>query len=83
MKKETIALLEKFHDFKRYKFVDSDKGLELEHDLTDEEKMELVTAEYGKSPLDVDALFIKIMRQLIGLAAKQAKIELQDKLSDL
>lgn len=84
MKAETVKLLENFHSSKRFNFIDSDKGLEMEHDLTDQEKQNLVETEYGKTIVgSVDDLFVKIMRNVIRLAVKQAKHELKDRLSDL
>lgn len=84
MKTETAALLEKFHLSSRLKFIASEKGLELEHDLTDQEKLELVTTEYGNTIVgNIDGLFIKIMKNLIHLAAEKAKIEFKDRLTEL
>jgi hypothetical protein len=84
MKSETAALLEKFHLSNRLKFIESDKGLELEHDLSDEEKTHLVSLEYGKTLVgDVDGLFVKIIKNLVKLAAAKAKEEFRDKLSEL
>lgn len=85
MKPETASLLAKHHLANRFKFIDSEIGLELEHDLSDAEKMELVQTEYspkGARPdypvLNVDELFVKIMKEVIKLAADRAKDQLSE-----
>lgn len=84
MKHETSILLEKFHSDKRLKFVDSEVGLELEHDLSDQEKTELVQTEYGQTVVgDLDILFVKIMKELISIAVEKAKQMYKNQLSEL
>jgi hypothetical protein len=84
LKAETKQLLEKFHSSKRFRFLDTEKGLEFEHDLTDEEKLELVTAEYGeKLTSGVDELFVVIVKKLVQLTVEKAKELFADKLSEL
>jgi hypothetical protein len=70
MKPETANLLKSHLDQHRFKFVDSELGLELEHDFSDDEKKELVELEYGPK------LFVAIMKKLIKLAVNKAKEEI-------
>lgn len=90
MKSETMSLLSKHQKSGKFQFISTDLGLELEHSLTDQEKMELVQCEYSPKGIradypciNVDELFVKIMRQVVKMAAQQAKIEVLDKLSEL
>jgi hypothetical protein len=77
MKPETANLLKSHLDQHRFKFVDSELGLELEHDFSDDEKKELVELEYGpKLVAPVDELFVAIMKKLIKLAVNKAKEEI-------
>lgn len=79
MKPETAALLEKFHKSGRFQFIGSELGLELEHDLADEEKMEVVQAEYGTSLTGtVDDLFVAIMKKVVRLTGHKVKKELTE-----
>lgn len=79
MKLETAELLEKYHSSNRLKFVESEKGLELEYELSDEEKLELVHSEYGKSlTATVDELFVAIIKKLVKLAEVKAKQQLSE-----
>lgn len=84
MKADTATLLDKFRSARRFKFVDTDNGLELEHDLTDEEKFQLVQAEYGNFIAgNEDALFVRIMQKMTRLTTERAKNELKDRLTIL
>lgn len=83
MKQETASLISKYTKANRLSFEEATDGLSLNHNLTDEEKLELVKLEYGNHITgDIDELFIRIMRNVIKMAITYAKEE-YDKLSDL
>lgn len=84
MKKETIELLEQFLKDRKFQFIDSSRGLELEYSITDEEKTKLVNLEYGNHlSSSVDELFVAIMKKLVKLAVEKAKEDFKDKLTEL
>lgn len=74
MKPETAALLKKFHNSKRLQFLSTERGLELDHDLSDEEKLELVQNEYGNSLTgSVDDLFVVIIKKIVRMASDKVR----------
>lgn len=74
MKPETAALLKKLLEEKKFRFIDSDLGLELEYEFTDEEKRELVEAEYGTSlTAPIDELLIVVMKKLARAASDKVR----------
>ena len=81
MKIETAELLSKLLQNNRLQFVEDDQGLVLEHNLTDQEKLQLVELEYGKQlAKTVDDFFIEIMHKTIRMAIDMAKRQYKNKL---
>ena len=80
MKPETSAQLASLILAKRMKFIESEKGLELEYELSEQEKLELVHSEYGTTlTAPVDQLFVTIIKKLVRITQDK----FSDKLSEL
>jgi N-methylhydantoinase B/oxoprolinase/acetone carboxylase alpha subunit len=68
MKSETAAKLKELVQSQRVKFEATEKGIEVDFDLTDEELREFVELEYGQTTQDVVQLFQCILKTAIKLA---------------
>jgi hypothetical protein len=86
MKKATADLFQQHLAAKKFTFQPSNLGLELRHDFTDAEILEIVEAEYSKTlTQSVDQLFELIVKDLINTGLEYAKASelASGKLSDL
>lgn len=85
MKKETAELLKLHLEKKKFAFESSDLGIEFRHDFTDDEILELVQSEYGKTIAQpVDELFKVVVKNLLKQGIEYAtNVADADKLSDL
>lgn len=84
MKSETLTLLQNYHTSGKIKFISTNLGLELEHSLSDEEKFQIVTTEYGTSLVNTtDDLFVTIIKKLVRNARKEKDLDFKDRLSEL
>lgn len=72
MKQQTADKLRSF--LPRFQFDFTEKGLEINHDLTDSEILDIVEQEYGTNPQNVDSLFHIIMKKAVKLAVENAKV---------
>lgn len=76
MKTQTALIIQSYKDANQLKFEHTEKGIELEHNLSDEQMRQLVEAEYGSSLTStVDELFKVIMKNLVKSALEKAKSE--------
>lgn len=72
MKKQTAETLQKY--LPRFSFEFTEKGLEIDYDLTDSEILDIVEQEYGTNPQNPDTLFQIIMKKAVKLAVENAKV---------
>lgn len=74
MKPETSALLLAHYVNQKFHFFASEAGLQLDHNLTDDEMKELVELEYGKTlTAPVNELFVVIMKKLARSASDKVR----------
>lgn len=74
MKIQTAELLKKHLDNGSFEFVPSEKGLEFNYELSDDEVLAIVETEYGSSLTQpVDELFKVIVKKLVNNAIEKAK----------
>lgn len=77
MKKQTAEKLLELNTAERLKFDFTDAGIELSHDLSDEELKELVELEYGQTQQSVLELFKCIIKEVVKTSIDYAKKELE------
>lgn len=78
MKPETAALFKKHLDNDKFAFIPSENGLAFNYELTDDEVLEIVNAEYGPELVgDVEDLFKSIVKKLVKLGAEHASTQNQ------
>ena len=74
MKQQTADLIKKHFDNNRFEFAPVDSGLSFNHDLSDDEIIELVQSEYGTSlTQSTDELFKVILKKLMNMGIEHAK----------
>jgi hypothetical protein len=74
MKPETATLLKKHLENNKFEFTNTEEGLAFNYELTDDEVLEIVNAEYGPNLVgDVEELFKSIVKKLVKLGAEHGK----------
>lgn len=71
MKKQTAETLQKY--LPRFSFALETEGLKIDHDLTDEEILEIVESEYGSTSQNVENLFHIIMKKAVKMAVENSR----------
>lgn len=74
MKTETLAHFQKHLENKRFEITFAKSSLQFDHDFSDDEILEIVSAEYGNSlTQSVSALFEVIVKKLMRTGVEYAK----------